>query len=300
MIKITSIHQANELASKGELIGVFEVPKEIYHKGPGLSCSNLKAIDESAAYYQWTLKNPMEWSKQMRLGDALHAKILEPSTFSQNVIVAGKSGNTKAHQDAKKDHPDKNVITEADFEEMLKASDLLNSKEFARKILSGYHEYAFYWIDEETGILCKCKPDSLHPMGFIGDLKWSSAKDEDHWMTISESFKYQMQNAWYLDGVAEALKQSGQVIDGLMIPKKFYFVVVLSSDKIDVMYVQFPEDFVEDGRARCRQALRVYKRCIEENYWPTKFEVFNEDTGRWVEAIRMVKTRSWMYLNRRN
>lgn len=299
MIKITSIEQANELASKGELIGVFEVPKEIYHKGPGLSCSNLKDIDESPAYYQWTLKNPKEMSRQMRLGDALHAKVLEPSTFSENVIVAGESGNTKAHQEAKKGNPDKNVITETDFAEMLQAADLLASKEFARKLLSGYHEYAFYWIDGETGILCKCKPDSLHRMGFIGDLKWSSATDEDHWMTISHDFKYQMQNAWYLDGVAESLRQSGQIIQGLEIPRKFYFVVVLSSAKIDVMYAQLPDDFIEDGRTRCRDALRTYKRCTEENYWPSKFEVFNEDTGKWVEAIRMVKTKPYMYLNKR-
>lgn len=299
--KITTIAEAQSLSDSNQLIGVFEVPKEIYHKGPGISCSGLKNVMESPAYYQWALSNPKKKSRQMRLGDALHALLLEPDLFSTDVIVAGKSGNTKAHQDAKKEFPEANVITEEDMEIVQAAADFIKSKELARKILSGYHEYAFYWIDEQTGVLCKCRPDSLHrTAGIIGDLKFTGAEDEEMFMRISSDFKYHVQNAFYLDGVIEALKQSGQTIPDFKLPSLFFLVAVTSSEPISIIYGQFPAEYVEEGRKLYRKALKKYAECVAQNYWPTKNEVFNEEKNKWIEQVKMLKPQPWHYSKENN
>ena len=41
---ITSIDELNKLHSKKELTGLFELPNELYHSGPGLSSTQLKKL----------------------------------------------------------------------------------------------------------------------------------------------------------------------------------------------------------------------------------------------------------------
>ena len=58
-----------------------DIPNAAYHRGPGLSSSNLKALARSPLHYRTAKDHPKAPTAEMALGTALHTLILEPDTF---------------------------------------------------------------------------------------------------------------------------------------------------------------------------------------------------------------------------
>ncbi len=55
------------------------IENEAYHRGPGISSSELKTIIKSPMHYKYLSENPRPQTANMALGTAAHALILEPN-----------------------------------------------------------------------------------------------------------------------------------------------------------------------------------------------------------------------------
>nr|WP_237029017.1 PD-(D/E)XK nuclease-like domain-containing protein [Phaeobacter porticola] len=88
---------------------------------------------------------------------------------------------------------------------------------------SGVVELSCYWIDEETGLLCRCRPDWWRHDGKIVDLKSALDASEEGFSKSIAGWSYYKQDPFYLDGGNKAVKQGPDL--GMPAPTAFIFVV---------------------------------------------------------------------------
>ena len=74
------------------------IGNEEYHKGPGLSSSDLKLLARSPLHYKTAKAFHPEETNAMRLGTAVHCAILEPDRIDVEYVLApeGIDRRTKA------------------------------------------------------------------------------------------------------------------------------------------------------------------------------------------------------------
>lgn len=54
----------------------------------------------------------------------------------------------------------KEVISQETMDTLEAMRIALYATPFVKKLIYGKHEESFFWTDEETGVECKCRPDS--------------------------------------------------------------------------------------------------------------------------------------------
>ena len=64
------------------------IGNEEYHKGPGLSSSDLKLLARSPLHYKTAKAIPPKETDAMRLGTAVHCAVLEPDRFEKEYAAA--------------------------------------------------------------------------------------------------------------------------------------------------------------------------------------------------------------------
>lgn len=125
----------------------------------------------------------------------------------------------------------------------------LNSK-FVRSVLeSGEIERVQLWDDLQTGLPCKAKTDLwVRANGLIVDLKSTSARSYGEFLANCDSYGYDRQAAFYLDGKPEA--------------SRFVLIGVQKQKPFEVFYFEASaaRGFVEGGRKKYQALLRDIQR----------------------------------------
>jgi hypothetical protein len=74
--------------------------------------------------------------------------------------------------------------------------------------MAGAAEESFYWIDEATGLLCKCRPDYRIPeRRILVDLKSCEDASPEAFARTIFNYTYYIQAGFYLDGVSQVLAE---------------------------------------------------------------------------------------------
>jgi hypothetical protein len=129
-------------------------------------------------------------------------------------------------------------------------------------------ELSAFWVDEETGVHCKCRPDflALKPgtdwlvenlLGIVDVKSCCDASVEGFGRSIA-SYGYDVQAAYYQDGIYQ--------ITGLRLP--FYFLAIEKDAPNAVAVYRASEAMIEVGRKKYRAALQLMRWCGEHGYWP--------------------------------
>ena len=147
------------------------------------------------------------------------------------------------------------LVKRADFEVALRMRDAVLAHPIAAAVLTPAAEIerSLWWIDPETGLLCKGRPDVIRrDMKVIADVKTAaSASPEDfRWATIRN--RYALQEARYRAGIAAT--------EGWE-PEGFIFLVVEKEEPfLTAAYEISPSDLraAEDQAAAL---LRRWKDC---------------------------------------
>ncbi|TCO70245.1 PD-(D/E)XK nuclease-like domain-containing protein [Rhodovulum euryhalinum] len=134
---------------------------------------------------------------------------------------------------------------------------------------AGVAELSCYWVDEETGVLCRCRPDFWRFNGVIADLKTCRDASFDGFQKSIWDWRYHVQAAFYLDGIREAIRQGGfHGVEELPEPAHFVFGAL---EKVEpyasATYLAVPE-MLEIGRREYRKDLRTYADCLSSDKWP--------------------------------
>lgn len=227
-----------------------------YHADKAINRGQLVQYHRSEA--DWAAGKEDMDSDALRFGRAVHTAVLEPDLFDP-VVVAVKSTGTKTFKEALSTHAGELVVTEDEYDQISHMARAVLDHEGCRSLLSdGETEVSYFWEDEETGLLCKCRTD-FSGRGYLVDLKTSGKPVEDFGRAVY-AYHYDAQAGMYLDGAAHWDSPA---------PAAFFFIVVQKPPRTGVarwkrvlqlgggvrLYCMSPET-VGQGRDIYRAALR--------------------------------------------
>ena len=256
---------------KMENVGLLSMQADQYHAHPAVGHSSLLRIMRSPAHYREYLTNPPDPTPAMVFGTAMHTAILEPDNFARDYVVAPKfdrrTKDGKAAAEAwDAENAGKTALT---AEQMVAISSMaFNIKchaGAANMLGCGIAEMTGFWVDQETGIMCKCRPDWVTTMEdrpewltAIVDVKTCVDASADGFSRAIATMGYDVQAAFYTDGI--------KALTGRTIP--FYFIAVEKDAPYAVACYKASDELIEVGRAKYRAALQLLKWCQDNGQWP--------------------------------
>lgn len=274
--------------------GIYQsIPNDSYHAGPGISKSGLWTIEtQSPAHYKFPRPRD-EDSTQSRavkdFGNAAHIAILEPNTFEARVYRGpdDRRGNKWKDADEFCKVEKKTLLTSGDYDNVLAVRDTVHANSRISAIITGgvpMVEASGYWIDEQTGELCRCRPDLWRPdLGIMLDLKTSRSAHPDAFARAVISYGYHAQEAFYTDGWNAALSATGRSDDQV---QGFVFLAWEKEAPYAFGLYELPPSIVEEGRAMMRKALGTYAACRKADRWPGYSEDVTElPIKRWAYRL---------------
>ena len=234
-----------------------------YRQRPGISSSELKKIMITPAHYKHWKDNPQEDTPALLFGRSAHKYILETYDFYTEFAVAPNVD--RRTKDGKEewakfvaDSEGKDVITQEQFEQIEEMRKVMLATPFVSKLINGEHEISYFWVDEDTGLECKCRPDSInHKLKIVVDYKTCDNAETEHFMKQAIRLGYDLQAYMYQQGVKENLGEEYLFVFIAQEKKPPYAVNILEAD----------ENFIASGKRIFNEMLNVYKQCSETGNW---------------------------------
>lgn len=249
---------------------------EEYHRLPGISRSHLIPFKKSPYKYkcQRMLEREKKPTRDMILGSAFHTLVLEEHLFNDEYVVEPmavklKDVGRKIYDEYKdicdeisKTH--KTVLTREEFDTLINMVICLEKHEEAYSMIKGIAEKpliesSYFWQDEETGLLCKARPDILFS-NMIVDLKTSRDASTRQYQKDMCDGMYHVQAAM----IREAVKQCG----GQDIIHAFN-ICVEKTYPYEVAIKIISENALAAGHREFKQLLKQMKECIDNDKWPS-------------------------------
>lgn len=255
---------------------------ETYIRLDALNHSPLRKIKKSPRKFRKARDNPKDKKTPSKaLGTAAHLMLLEPAKFKTAIIppLVHDSGKYKGKfytptSDAFKEHaaanPGKIVLHPDEVQTLAVIQDEAKKNKHAAMLLNaaGQREVVMIWDDPATGARCKAKVDLAIPEYGLVDLKTTRDEAEaDDFSRTMVKHHYISQAAFYLGGV-KALKAAG-IIDW---KERFNFIVAETEDDDDdfgVTVIEVGEKTLAAGDTLVGEWLAIFKKCTEENNWPS-------------------------------
>lgn len=201
----------------------------------------------------------------MCIGTALHTLVLEPERFDELVAVSPdvdrRTKYGKAQwEEFKSSCNGKAVISQFDNDAVTNMSKSILAHPEAAKLLkrAEYREKSFRWVNEASGLFCKCKPDLLWWAGaVIGDLKTAADPTPGAWTRQAASLGYHRQNAGYRSGI--------EAVSGRR--PAFLHIVVGTSEPFETCCYQMDPESVDHGEFQNQQTLNAIRAAIDSGDW---------------------------------
>lgn len=236
-----------------------------YRQHSGISKSELFKITKSPKHFKYWIDHPQEDTDSLRFGRAVHKYILEKDDFFNEFVVMPvfnrRTNEGKAQYAAfLEENKDKDFVTEEELEKINEMEKVISSNKYAKKLIEGEHEQSFFWVDEETGEECKCRPDCLTEIGgqkVIVDYKTTESADLGEFMKSALKYGYDLQAGMYTEGMSK--------ITGC--DYEFVFIAQEKKPPYDINVVQADEFFMKEGNKLFHDLLAIYHECKETDNW---------------------------------
>lgn len=263
----------------------FDLSNEDYHACKhAVSNSGLGDILQSPFHYysrHLDPRRPPQSSKAGQLeGTLAHCAILEPDEFDRRYAVGPNvSRATKAWKDfaAIALANGREAIKPDQYDTAMRQAEAVRRlPDVAEALGKGHAEVSAFWIDEETGITCRCRPDWVCPDGggaVLLDVKTYSDASPDEFARQVARKDYARQDAMYSDGYAVA---SGLDVLG------FQFIAVESTWPFAASVCQLDDDSADAGHMQYRDALSRYATCVKSGNWPS-----------YPESVQLIRMSNW-------
>lgn len=239
-----------------------DIDNDDYHSGPGISKSGLWTIySKTPAHYRFAER---EENPAFDFGTACHFAILEPEKFETSVMRGppDRRGNNWKDAQAEAVNTKRLLLTAGDYDSVLTIRDAVHADAWLNALIVSPHsevEHSAYWVDEETGMLCRSRPDLYRSdLGIIVDVKSSVSAHPDDFARSVVNYGYHAQEAWYTEGH----RANGRTVDG------FVFLVWEKKAPFVTAKYELPPAIVAEGNAIMRKALSTYASCLRADRWP--------------------------------
>lgn len=255
-MEITELKEYDAI-QKGDAIIIEKLPNSIYHAGPGLSSSNVRAFGRSQLH---AVEHVQETTPAMNFGTAAHAMIVEgEEVFNEEIAVITGSPYTNANKELKAEYEERGltVIKEAELKAIKgMKQNLIDEGVMYIEAEGRLAEASFYWYEGE--ILCKCRPDVLCPPiqkphaenSIVAvDYKTTQSCHPKEFVGSVKKYGYDMQAAWYRRGLEKA---------GFKV-KEFVFVAQEKVHPFASKVFRMKEEHMNRGWEMMEQYLEDYK-----------------------------------------
>ena len=258
------------------------MPSEEYHSIPALSAGGLKELIRSPFHFR--NRRPLTPRASLQNGTLTHCLLLEPAEFDKRFAVVPESAPTRPsirQRNAKKPSPEtveaiawwdafhasiagKEVVDpDALAAAKAQAAAVRSVPDVAALLGTGYPEASAFWIDDETGELCKCRPDWVHPVDdasvILVDGKTCQDASPAGFARTVWNFRYDLQAAHYSDGFQQA---TGLRVAG------FVFAAVESAWPHAAGAYMLDDAVMHAARIERRRLVDLYAQCKATNHWP--------------------------------
>lgn len=264
-----------------------ELDGQDYHeKAPGISKSHLDVMNDGSARHYWqAYLNPersigVEPTDALRLGNAIHAAVLEPHLLEKRYAEwCGADRRTKEgkalYLEFERTRAGRTKLTQIEMETCRQIRQAFGRHPLAKGLLmNGKAEQSFFARHAETGALVKCRTDYISDDGdTVVDIKTTTDANPIAFGKDAANYRYDVAVPWYFDIIA--------AVQGHM-PKRWIWLVIEKSEPyaIAIYYAQ-KKDIVR-ARDTARRNLLEILHYRERNEYP--------DYG---DKIRPLELASW-------
>ena len=253
-----------------------------YHAHTAVSKSHLDLVAKSPLHFWSRYLDPNrvvpEPTPAMAIGSAVHTHVLELDQWDAQYVVApaGMDRRTKVGKAEWEVFQTaigtRTVISREDADLVMRIGRSVLSHPAAAYLLGlpGKAETTHMWVDEATGLQCKCRPDWLLDDGsMIVDLKTTEDASPRGFQKSIAQWRYHCQASWYLDGLQHATGKR---------PEQFVFIAVEKKPPYACAVYVADQQMIEIGRETARRDLDKLNLCKAADYWPgysDQLEVIN-------------------------
>jgi hypothetical protein len=253
--------------------GVYDIPSEDYHRDPvpggSLSSTGARKLlrPSCPAKFRWEQTHPQPPKDEFDIGTAAHKLVL--GNGPRIVKVDADSWRTNAAKDkAAQIRAEGGVpLLPREYEQVHAMASALRREPLAAALLAahtGEPEKSLFWVDEETGVWRRARPDWLPTyVGgrlIVADYKTAVSAEPEKRARSAFDYGYYQQADWYLAGM-HALGLGSE-------RDAFLFVVQEKTPPYVVSVIGLADVWLALGRARNRKALEIYRDCAQANRWP--------------------------------
>ena len=256
--------------------------REYHSNREAVSNSQLSRIARSPALFN----APSKTTPALRWGTLVHGIVLEPGEFLNLAAVMPEGldkgkGKTERVEKFEAENSAKIVVTSTEYRQLLDIRKAVFEDADAGLLFTSpaRTEHSLFWVDEATGVKCRCRPDFWRNDGIVVDLKTTADCSEYGFGRSAYDYRYFAQAAFYWDGI--------KAVTGTA-PEAFIFVAVEGKESPEIFVESYnvEAEELEFGRACYRKTLQTYKDCKASGVWPKKLK-----TG-----IRKLKMPRWAEL----
>ena len=256
----TTLEQLKTRAENKTLVGEIEnLLNDDYHDVdcPGVSKSDLDLIHKNYNHYRYkTITN----SRALVFGSAVHDAILE-NKLDERYVVEPMDINKRTkvgkaeYAEFLLENNNKKILTVDEYA-MVEAMHIrfLENKTCQQIMQSAKMETSLFWNDDETNVLCKCRPDMRRDDGIIIDLKTCADASYNEFRKSIVNYCYDKQAAFYLDGASAALGREFN---------QFIFICIEKREPYDIAIYHINNEVIKVGRELYKKNLRKYKQFLQ-------------------------------------
>ena len=261
---------------------VLDMSFEDYHAVDAFSASGMKHLARSP--WHWRNRVEMKQTRAMLCGSLVHCAQLEPHALAERyVIVPEDAPRRPSVSQWKAKNPSADSQAAMDWWRMFEASNtkraivpaddyattqkqlqaIKDCAELAEAFSTGHSEVSMFWVDPETGVYCKARPDHIRRKadGRVQMLDLKSMADDTPagvQRALGRLGLYR-QEAHYRRGY--------QVITGQPVDD-FVFAVVSSVPPILATPYRLVDDALQQGLEEVADLLREFAQCQRSGVWP--------------------------------
>ncbi len=240
-------------------LGIYQnLSNDNYHGDCAVGSSTLKIVASKTPAH--AINRDKSSSPVFDYGAAFHIAVLEPEKLEAGVTRGPDDRRGNKWKDALAAAAEiKSLLLTADeYDTLLAARDALQKNPDVAELLAGdtVREESVFWIDGETSIKCKARPDLINRTKRLQvDLKTTQSAAAFDFAKSVVAYGYHLQEAMYRDGY----RNYGQMMDD------FIFIAVEKTPPFASAVYRLCGHAKNEGYAIYRKALSIYADCKKKN-----------------------------------